>query len=147
MYKKEGSGLIVTTKSGSVYILERVTNATLSQNFRNAVSYNLENAENSQVYMISQSRQFSGKITFEHPVIGVSLNKSFMNGGNLDFIITDDEMNGRFQFNHFRSAEIVHIRGFQQEKRHDIVQDKFSNLVGNTSQYSGQSRINNYPER
>lgn len=136
MYEKERTGIIVKTKSGSVYILERLRSIQLSENFKNTVSYDMSNAEQSRVYMISQSRQFGDKITFEHPVIAVSLSQNFMNGSNLDFIVTDAEVNGRFKYHRLHSSEIESVRAFRDEKRHDVVNDKFAELKNNYTTYS-----------
>ncbi len=48
MYEKEGTRIIVTTRTRSVYVLERLCNVPLSEKFTNSTEYSVP--DKSQVY-------------------------------------------------------------------------------------------------
>lgn len=142
MFEKDGTGVIVMTKSGNTYVLERII-TSISDTFRQECSYDLSNAETRRMFLVSQPEELCSKRSLAHPVVAVSLKGSFMNGDKLDLIVTDNLANGPYKFHHIHSSEITYVQAIRNEQpRRDVVSDKFPNLKpAQTNDYT-QNRNN-----
>lgn len=142
MFEKDGTGVIVMTKSGNTYVLERIM-TSISDEFRRECSYDLSNAETRRMFLVSQPEELCSKRSLAHPVVAVSLKGSFMNGDKLDLIVTDNLANGAYKFHHIRSSEITYVQAIRNEQpRRDVVSDKFPNLKPAQTNDHTQNRNN-----
>ena len=110
MYRKDGTGVIVTTSSGSIYQLDRLA----------LEGYDYYQQGNSNLYMVTQIND--NKVSkIDQPVIAYSYKKGFFVGDKLDLAITDDKQNGRFRNQRFITADIVSVRATRE--RADFLND------------------------
>ena len=116
MYKKNGNGAIITTRTGSTYQLESLV----------LDGHNYQNEGNSNMYLVTRTGNDAKGI--QHPVIAYSYKKAFITGDRLEMSITDDSQNGEYKNQKLMSSEITDVRVIRGE-RPDIISDLHPELL------------------